>query len=300
MIKEKKMLATLGAFLIALIWGYSFVAIKDIVEYIPSLYLIAGRKLLGATLLFIILFRKMKNITSREFLRSFVIGIVLFFAMILQTSSLKHINASKVAFYIGSNVIFVPFFACVFIKKIPHITAFIAAFVGFMGLAFLTFQDFTAIEMWDFVAITSAMMGGLYTVLVGRAVVKMSGSKLTVISLFTTGVLSVIFGVLTSPFPNITVLPNKVIISFLYLAIFCTAIAFLLQNICQKYISPSNTSLILASESFFGAACGVIFLHEPLKINLIVAGVLIFVAIIICEIGENITEYIAKIRIKNK
>ena len=45
----------------------------------------------------------------------------------------------------------------------------------------------------------------------------------------------------------------------LYLGVFSTMIALLLQTVCQKYVPASKASLILSLESVFGCICGIIF-----------------------------------------
>ena len=69
----------------------------------------------------------------------------------------------------------------------------------------------------------------------------------------------------------------------LYLALACTALSLLLQNVGQKYTNPSSASLILSLESVFGVLFGVIFFHEILNLRLITGFVLIFAAIVISE-----------------
>ena len=69
----------------------------------------------------------------------------------------------------------------------------------------------------------------------------------------------------------------------LYLALACTALSLLLQNVGQKYTNPSSASLILSLESVFGVLFGVFFFHEILNLRLITGFVLIFVAIVISE-----------------
>jgi len=73
------------------------------------------------------------------------------------------------------------------------------------------------------------------------------------------------------------------IVSLGYLALFCTTIALLLQNIGQKYVAPSSASIILSLESVFGALFSFILYHETLGVQKIIGFALVFVAIMISE-----------------
>ena len=69
----------------------------------------------------------------------------------------------------------------------------------------------------------------------------------------------------------------------LYLGIFSTAIAFLLQTICQSKVEQTRSALILSTESLFGTILSVIFLHEVVTIRMVVGCMIIFTSIIISE-----------------
>ena len=64
--------------------------------------------------------------------------------------------------------------------------------------------------------------------------------------------------------------------------------AYLLQTVSQKYVSPHKTGIILSLESFLGALCGIIFMQDAINLKTILGGLFIISAIFICEIGSNI------------
>lgn len=73
------------------------------------------------------------------------------------------------------------------------------------------------------------------------------------------------------------------IFGVLYLAVFATAIALLLQNIGQKYTKPSSASIILSLEAVFGVIFSILFYQEKITKQLAFGFVLIFIAVIISE-----------------
>src|SRR5699024_12230999 len=68
-----------------------------------------------------------------------------------------------------------------------------------------------------------------------------------------------------------------------YLAVICTTVALLLQNIGQKFATASSAALILATESIFGILIPVFMGIESLTTNKIIGFILIFIAIVISE-----------------
>ena len=71
--------------------------------------------------------------------------------------------------------------------------------------------------------------------------------------------------------------------SLLYLGVFATAVALLLQNIGQKYTPPEPTAIILTLESVFGTALSMLFGDEALTPRVALGFVLIFASVIVSE-----------------
>ena len=283
---DKEKLGTIGLFLTALIWGYSFVAVKVVVTEIDPFYLVGFRNFFGGVFLFLIFFKTTKTINKQDIILSIPIGIALFLGFFLQTISAKFITASKVAFFTSSYVILLPFFAWIIYKKKPHIAVFIAAFMALIGLYLLTSGDgITNIKVGDLFAISCAVAFAIHLMLIDKIILKVNGIKMASLQLLVAGTISLSLGFITRTPLNISKISNGTIYSLLYLAIGATAIAYLLQTVSQKYVSPHKTGIILSLESFLGALCGIIFMQDPLNFKVITGGLLIIVAIFICELG---------------
>ncbi|WP_157147007.1 DMT family transporter [Brachyspira pilosicoli] len=286
---NKEKLGSIGLFLTALIWGYSFVAVKVVVNELAPFYLVGFRNFIGGIFLFLIFFKITKTITKRDILLTLPIGITLFFGFWLQTISAQFITASKIAFFTGAYVILVPFFTWIVYKKKPHAAAFITALITLIGLYLLTSVDgIKNIKVGDLFAILCAVAFAIHLVLIDAVISKVNGIKMASLQLLIAGSISLILGFITRTPLNISALSNETIYSFLYLAIGATAMAYLLQTVSQKYVSPHKTGIILSLESFLGALCGIIFMQDAINLKTILGGLFIISAIFICEIGSNI------------
>lgn len=285
---NKERLGTIGIFLTALIWGYSFVAVKVVVREIEPFYLVGIRNFAGGIFLSLVFFKRMKNISKKDIILSIPVGIALFLGFFLQTMSSKFITASKVAFFTGSYVIFIPFFSWIVYKKSPHISAFIAAVITVLGLYLLSsFDGFSGIEIGDLFALICAVVFAVHLMLIDKMLEYVDGVIMAALQLIIAGIVSLSVGVVTSTPFNVNV-SSEAIYSLIYLAIGATGIAYLLQTVSQKYVNPSKAGIILSLESFLGALGGVIFMKDPVTINFVIGGACMIAAVFICEIGGSV------------
>ncbi len=84
---------------------------------------------------------------------------------------------------------------------------------------------------------------------------------------------------------DFSVLANQsLILGILYLAVFCTMIGFLLQNIGQKYLNANTSAILLSLESVFGTLFSVWLLGEVLTGRMLTGCTLMFGAVILSEV----------------
>ena len=88
-------------------------------------------------------------------------------------------------------------------------------------------------------------------------------------------------GFTTEAFPK--EIPLNAALGLLYLAVFATTIALLLQNIGLKYADPTSGAILLSLESVFGVLFSMLFYQERLTLRLGAGFLLIFIAVILSE-----------------
>ena len=124
---------------------------------------------------------------------------------------------------------------------------------------------------------------------------------LAVLQIVVSAVLSWIAALLfEGPVPVAAVKDTGVIGSMLYLGLLSTMVAFLLQNVCQKYTPPSTASILMSFEAVFGMLFSVIFLREPLSLRGFIGCFLMFVAVIVSETKLSFLKIKAKSSINEK
>ncbi len=283
MLKKNTVLSYIGLFVVTIIWGYAFVVVKSSLDAVPPVYMLAFRFTIASVGLLIIFRKKLKLIDKGYILSGALIGAVLFLAYLVQTIGIRYTTAGKNAFLTTTYVIIVPFLYWAAYKKNPGKYAVIAAFMAITGIGLLSLKNNFTINLGDTLSLLSGLGYAVHIFFVGKITQKRDPVLLTVLQLSAAAVFSWITAPLIDGSFPVTVFEKSAIISMLYLGLFSTMAALLLQNVCQKYTSPSTAALIMSLESVFGVLFSVLILSEELSFKMICGCSLIFAAIILSE-----------------
>ncbi|MEK4628690.1 MAG: DMT family transporter [Solibacillus sp.] len=266
----------------AVMWGSGFVGMAIGLEHWTVFQLMAGRFLLASAILTIIFYKKLKLITKSVLWKGAVLGAILFTAFALQTMGLEYTTPSKNAFLTAINVIIVPIIAYVIYKRRIDRFEFVAAGVAIVGIGFLSLQDSLTINIGDMLSIICAVAFAFDIFYTNVFVKTEDALALTIVQFYTSAILSVIAVLILGEIP--TTASTQGIGIIIYLAVFCTAVAYVCQNIGMQYANPTKSAIILSTESLFGTLFSVILLNELLTGRMIVGCILIFFAILFAEV----------------
>ena len=149
------------------------------------------------------------------------------------------------------------------------------------GGGILSLEKDLSINIGDFLTIICAFGYALHIFFTGEFTKKHDPIVLTGVQFTVTFVLSLIVQILLgegSLNANI-----KGYIGALYLGVFSTTLAFLVQTICQKRVDGIKTAIILSTEAVFGTLFSIILLHEVVTGRIIIGSIIIFTSIIMSE-----------------
>lgn len=291
----KKQMTSLKAdivlFIVALLWGTTFVMSKFSLEQIPPLTIISMRFILAVVLMTFLFYKEVKTITISDLKGGIIVGVVLFLAFALQLTALKYTEPGKQAFLAATYVIFVPFIVWFITKKSPDHRSFFGAFTCFVGIALLTLKGGFYISFGDTLTLISSIFFGLHIITTERYVKKSTPVKIAIIQFTTVAILSTASALIFETFP--TGVKPSVWLGILYLGILCTGIAYYLQTFAQTYTKSTHTAIILSLEAVFGSILSVIFMKEIFTFRMIIGCLIIFVSILVIELKGN-TEAIDK------
>ena len=280
-------LASGGLILTAAIWGFAFVVVKDSVDTIPPVYMVSIRYTIAAVLLGFVLISQFKKLNRYYWIHGAVTGLMLALGYITQTIGCKYTTAGKNAFLTTIYVILIPLISWPLNKKRPHFVVFLSAVMALVGIGLLALRNEGGVLGFNVGDILTLICGLFYALHI-IFTAKFSQDKNPVILTWIQFIVAAVFSWSVSPlidgsFSVALLKSSRVIFSMLYLGIFSSLVAFLLQNICLKYMESSLASLFLSLESVFGVIFSAIFLRERMTLVMIIGCVLIFAAITIAD-----------------
>ena len=279
--KKTETLAKLSLFLATVIWGSSFVIIKDALNLIAPNYLMAIRFTGACIILSAIFHKKLRGVTRDMLWRGAIMGVCLFFAYFFQTLGAMDTTPGKNAFLTAIYCVLVPFMAWVAGSKRPDRWNIIAAFICITGIGLISLKRDFSMGMGDALTLIGGFFYSCHMVAVAKYGEDRDPVVMTILQFATA---AVIFWVATFVFDGgISPVSVDVIPSIVYLCLFCTGAALLLQNFGQKHTSPSAAALILTFESVFGTLFSVVMGRENLTFRIVSGFALIFFAVVVSE-----------------
>ena len=277
----KRILPKLALFSAALIWGSSFFIVKNTVDIFPTNFLLAIRFTIGCLLLCVLFPKKLTQLNRTCLWQGIVLGLLIFTAYCIQTIGLTDTTPGKNAFLTAAYCILVPFLYWITDKRRPDLYNFSAAFLCLAGIGLVSFDGSFSMRFGDAMTLISALFFAAHIVAGARFGGKSDPILLTILQFGTAAVCSWVLGFTTETFPK--EIPLNAALGLLYLAVFATTIALLLQNIGLKYADPTSGAILLSLESVFGVLFSMLFYQERLTLRLGAGFLLIFIAVILSE-----------------
>ena len=284
---KKSTWAYCGLFVVAILWGLAFVAVKSALDTVPPVYLIAIRFSIAAIAMMIIFPKQFKKMNRSNILHGIIVGVFLFLAYLSQTIGLQFTTAGKNAFLTALYIMIVPLVNWALTKKRPALRLFVAIVIALVGIGLISLDADFSINIGDLLTIVCGVLFALQIAFLDFYLEKDDVAVMTTMELLVTGVL----GWICAPFIDggfsFSAISTEAIWSLLYLGFISSLLCNFLQTLCQKYTKPGNAALIMSCESLFGALGSVIFLHEVMSGKTLLGCALMMGAIVIAQFRVN-------------
>jgi drug/metabolite transporter (DMT)-like permease len=267
---------------VSVAWGLAFVVMKPAIERQSVSNFLFTRFVLAVLVMILIRPQVIKLFTKDLMLRGFGAGLFLGGGYILQTVGLANTGAAITGFVTGLYVILTPLFAAVIFKDRISITTWIYVFVATIGLGLLSLHGWS-VGYGEFLVFLSAIAFAAHITALskwsaGRDVYAMTITQLIMCAILT-GIASSIEGY--SPPPDFGVWAVVI-----FTAVFCTAIAFIVQTWSQAHMSATKVAVILTMEVVFAAIFAIIFGGERLTPQSAIGGILVVAAMYLIVLKE--------------
>jgi drug/metabolite transporter (DMT)-like permease len=249
---SKKIRADIILLLITIVWGASFPLMKMMLTYVPAYAYLSMRFLLAAAVLALLFHKSFSRFNKRALLYGSIIGAFMFGGMAFQVVGLYTTSASNSGFITGLNVVMVPIFAAVLLKKRPDRASFIGITVAFAGLFFLSGGLNFNFNQGDFLTFLCAICWAFQIIFIDKFTQTEDAALLAIIQLAVIGIASSFLWVAADVGKPVEF--NGISVGILlFTAVLGSALAFGGQTIAQKDTTPTHTALILTAEPVFAA-----------------------------------------------
>lgn len=282
----KKYLGMLGLLLVTIIWGGGFPASDMALESYTPFEILVIRFFVAAVLMAALSFKQLKTITKTEWKAGMIMGFFLFSGFALQIVGLQYTTASKNAFLTATNVVMVPFIAFVIYRKKVGVQSIIGAALAIIGAGVLSLEKGFSLGLGDMLTLACAVGFACQIFWTGEFADKGRVRVLNFVQMLSAFLLSLIGYVISLATGGAS---GKIITmrgtgGVLYLALASTALAYLIQTLCQRYVDETKTAIILSMEAVFGSVFSVLLLNERVTTRLLVGSCLILAAVLVSEV----------------
>ncbi|MGN0713029.1 MAG: DMT family transporter, partial [Anaerovoracaceae bacterium] len=219
---------------------------------------------------------------------SLLVGAALVIVYIGATFGVKYTTLSNSGFLCALTVVFTPLIAWVFLRQKLDRKMTLSVVICFIGIALLTLKDDFSINLGnlkgDLLCILCAVAYAIDLLLTEKAVSHkdVDAYQLGVFQLGVTGLCNLILAIIveTPHFPT----TGNVWGAVIFLSIFCTGVAFVVQPVAQQYTSASHVGVIFALEPVFAGIVAFALAGEVLSPKSYFGAVLMISSIFIMEI----------------
>ncbi len=273
--------------IVAIIWGATFVVVKQALADISTIYFLFLRFTLASVCLLLLFapgFRKMQwRETRRGLGGGAVAGIFLWLGYILQTVGLKYTTAGNSGFLTGLYIVLVPLIGALIFRKRPGVRELAGIAAATAGMIVMTLPSLAAnlrMNRGDLLTLACAVAFAFHLLIVGYYSQRERTEAVAVGQIACAAALSGIALRVERPH---AVWSHAVIVAIVLTAIFATAVAFALQTWGQRYTTATRTALIFALEPVVALVTAVALGGEALTIYAVAGGALILAGILAVE-----------------
>ncbi|QPB24851.1 DMT family transporter (plasmid) [Rhizobium sp. 007] len=262
---------------VAFVWGASYPVAKCALFYAPALILILYRFLITTVFMAVVARREIATMSWGDRLRGLAMGTVVFSVFIAETYGVASTSATNTALIISLSLIFTPILDYGLSGRPPPAGVLASAALSSIGVGFLT-GGIGAFNRGDALVLGAAVLRAVLIVLSKRVLDGRQVSSAAFTAIQGSAVALLTFVVAFAQF-GISGLIVKGNLQFwgavAFLSLFCTIVAFYVQNAAIRKSTPTRASFLMGTEPLFGLVLAHLLLTEPLAAISLIGAALI-------------------------
>lgn len=285
---------TLFMFVAAFIWGSAFVPQRMGMEFIGPIAYNAWRSLIGcvAICIAVAIFNRsgaVQQFSTRRARRDLIAGgfwcgIFLTIPTLLQQVGLQYTTAGKAGFVTALYILFVPMAGLFTGRRMPPFI-WPGVAIALVGMYLLCVKDGFTVSKGDLYVFGCAVTFTAHIYAIDHFAKKVDGMLLCCAQFIMCGAIST---ALAFAFEGPTVGEFKAAFwPIMYTGVMSSGVAYTLQILSQRRISPAVAAIVMSMESVFAVLCGWVVLGERLSWREALGCVLVFVATLLAQIPRR-------------
>lgn len=307
---SRQFIADLSLLLVTLIWGATFVMVKDAVSAFPVFSFMAIRFALAAVALTPVVWWRLRRgsnpghryvkaeASAQPLARpadpfpvvaSALIGLALFAGYAFQTTGLMLTTPAKAGFITGLSVVIVPLIAAMLLRQPPDRNAWAGVLLATVGLGLLSLTADLRVEPGDLLVLGCAFSFAAHILLTGHFAPRHDPLLLTLGQVITVAALSLTAALLFNlPGTGLSALTaqldGRVLFAAAFTGLLATAAAFGVQTVAQRFTTATHTALIFAAEPVFAGLFSFLLIGELLGPRQLLGCGLILAGMVVAEV----------------
>ena len=270
---------------ITFVWGGTFAVVKFALNSASPLAFLAIRFGIASLVFPLVYRRNYFSMDKATLLGGMFLGFLLMIGFAFQTFGLKYTTSSKSAFITGLLVAFTPVAQAVIEKKMPSRGNLLGVALVAIGLYLLTSPSGHGFNFGDLLTLFCAVSYAVYIVYLDVFSKKHDVTKLTLLQLVVTCILSIGAAPL---FEKVEVhVTTGLLWSLLYTAILATVFSTYLQTKYQRETTPTRAAVIYSMEPLLANVIAFIALGEFVGYVGAVGGLLIIAGLLTSELLDR-------------
>ena len=281
---DRKHLAQLGMVLTTMIWGVTFVMVKEALNDAKPFMFATLRFGLSFILAIIYVNKGIFKIDKKSIWAGLICGFCLYVGYSFQNFGLMQTTPSKSAFITSVSVIMVPILLVLFRIKTIKNSIWIATFLAVLGLYILLDPAGKGLNLGDMLTFGCALSFAAHVIYQDRYLSRdVNIGILLLIQLFFITLFSGISVISYEGFE--IVLSQRLMVAIIVTGILATFLALLIMVWAQTILGPNQTAILLSLEPVFAALFSTFFAGEILGIYGWIGGMIVVFGVISSEIS---------------
>jgi drug/metabolite transporter (DMT)-like permease len=288
---RRRLAADIMLLVVTLVWGSTFVVVKNALDDIRPFAYLAVRFALACLLLLPFYGRAIVSGGRVRLRQGALIGLFLFLGYAFQTTGLQWTTAGKAGFITGMSVVLVPVLSVALLRQAPRRDSVAGVGLAVVGLAVLTLKDSVVPDRGDLFILACALCFAMHIISVGKYSGR-TGEDAGALATIQIGAASLLAAAASGFFERnywqsiggIGGIPAAAWPAIAGTAVFATAGAFLIQNLAQRHTTPTHTALIFSMEPVFAAIFAYLLAAESLGVRGVAGGLMMLAGMLVAEI----------------